>query len=262
MKKFLVVPMVLCLLLSSANAYSDYSAVPPWVKNTAKWWSQGQVGDADFVKGMQYLIQKGILEVDVKPGSNTTSLRGQIPSWVRTTAGWWAEGKVGDQDFLRGIQYLVDAKIMKLTTPFSVSSPVFLNYGKIPPEYTCDGNETSPPLAVSGVPLNSDSLVLTVVDIDAPSGPFTHWIMWNIPANVTDLSKGQRFSFPQGTTSAGTQGYFGPCPPHGLHRYVFTLYALDTILNLDSSATRNQLEQAMDGHVIAATKLVGMYEQG
>lgn len=144
---------------------------------------------------------------------------------------------------------------------FVLSSSAFENNGTIPSQYTCDGNSTSPPLTISGVPQTAKSLALTVVDVDAPRGPFTHWTMWNISTNNTAFYAGEDMMFPQGVTSAGTHGYKGPCPPSGTHRYFFTLYALDTILNLDQNTTRSDLEQAMNGHVIDKTELMGQYSR-
>jgi Raf kinase inhibitor-like YbhB/YbcL family protein len=142
---------------------------------------------------------------------------------------------------------------------FVLSSSAFENNGTIPSQYTCDGNSISPPLAIYGVPQTAKSLALTVVDVDAPSGPFTHLTMWNISTNDTAFSAGEDMMFPQGVTSAGTHGYKGPCPPSGTHRYFSTLYALDTTLNLDQNATRSDLEQAMNGHIIDKTELMGRY---
>ncbi|MGI0101790.1 MAG: YbhB/YbcL family Raf kinase inhibitor-like protein [Nitrosotalea sp.] len=144
---------------------------------------------------------------------------------------------------------------------FVISSSAFGNNGTIPSQYTCDGDGLSPPLAIGGVPQTAKSLALTVVDADAPKGPFTHWIMWNISTNDTVLSAGGDMVFPQGVTSAGTHGYYAPCPPTGVHRYFFTLYALDAILNLDQNATRSDLEHAMTGHIIDKTELIGRYSR-
>ncbi|MGI0088544.1 MAG: YbhB/YbcL family Raf kinase inhibitor-like protein [Nitrosotalea sp.] len=144
---------------------------------------------------------------------------------------------------------------------FVTSSSAFENNGMIPSQYTCDGDGLSPPLAIAGVPQTAKSLALTVVDADAPEGPFTHWIMWNISTNDTVFSAGDDVAFPQGITSAGTHGYNAPCPPTGTHRYFFTIYALDTILNLDQNATRSDLEQVMNGHIIDKTELIGRYSR-
>ena len=86
--------------------------IPSWVKTTAGWWSKGQVGDQDFVKGIQYLIQKGIMQIPTQTNTNPSSGTQQIPSWVKTTAGWWSSGQVGDQDFVKGIQWLVSNGII------------------------------------------------------------------------------------------------------------------------------------------------------
>ena len=250
------------IVSSSINSYAQTTQIPSWVKNTAKWWSEGQVGDSDFVKGIQYLVQQGIVQLPVQANAPTTSGDTHIPSWIKTSAGWWSSGQVSDQDFVKGIQYLVQEKIIQVNNnqSFTISSPAFENNGTIPVQYTCDGNSTSPPLTISGVPQNAQSLALTVVDIDAPRGPFTHWIMWNISPSVIELNGGNT-TFPQGLSSAGTHGYKGPCPPSGVHRYFFTLYALDTSLNLDTNTTRDILEQSMTGHVIGKTFMMGTYSR-
>ncbi|MDE1762634.1 MAG: YbhB/YbcL family Raf kinase inhibitor-like protein [Thaumarchaeota archaeon] len=145
---------------------------------------------------------------------------------------------------------------------FVLSSTAFEYNGTIPLQYTCDGSGISPPLAISGISQTAKSLALTVVDVDAPNGPFTHWTVWNIPTNVTAFYAGEDITFPQGITSAGTHGYKGPCPPSGTHRYFFTAYALDAVLDLNQNATRGDLEQAMNGHVIDRTELMGKYSKG
>ncbi|HJU14451.1 MAG TPA: YbhB/YbcL family Raf kinase inhibitor-like protein [Candidatus Nitrosotalea sp.] len=245
--------------LSCCNASSQQ--VPSWVKNNAKWWSEGQVSDVEFLKGMQYLIDQGLMDVPHHANGTSGAVSVKIPSWVRTDAGWWAEGVVPDQEFLNGMEYLVDAEIVRIqdNDEFMVSSPAFADNGTIPSQYTCDGGNKSPPLVVLGVPSSAKSLALTVVDIDAPSGPFTHWTMWNIQPNQTSLAQGMNASLPQGTSSAGTVGYHGPCPPLGTHRYVFSLYALDRVLDLGQGASRADLEDAMQGHVIEKTQIIGTY---
>lgn len=88
------------------------SVIPSWVKTTAGWWSKGQVGDQDFVKGIQYMIQKGIMQIPAQTRSDATNSMQPIPSWVKTTAGWWSNGQVGDQDFVKGIQWLISNGII------------------------------------------------------------------------------------------------------------------------------------------------------
>ena len=142
---------------------------------------------------------------------------------------------------------------MKLT------SPAFENGGKIPEEYTCDGEGVSPPLLISDVPISTKSLALVMEDSDAPLGKFIHWVLWNIPPKTTTIKKGESVVYPQGKTSSWKQGYVGPCPPSGSHRYYFHLFALDVVLPLKPGADTKELEKEMAGHVIADTQLQGRY---
>jgi len=258
-----IVVLVLTVLMMTFNdSYADQTQIPLWVKNTAKWWSEGQIGDSDFIKGIQYLIQQQIIQVpEISPSSNTVT---QIPVWIKNNAGWWANGTINDGDFVKGIQYLIQVKIINvnLQQSFSISSPAFDNNGTIPSQYTCDGKNISPPLTITGVPTNAKNLALTLDDIDAPRGIYTHWIVWNIPTSTLDFSAGENIAFPQGMTSAGTIGYNGPCPPAGqIHRYYFKLYALDSLLNLDTGATKSDLENSMNGHILSQTTLLGKYSR-
>lgn len=145
-------------------------------------------------------------------------------------------------------------------TVMTLSSPNFENNRFIPGVYTCDGKNINPSLAISEAPKGAKSLALTVHDPDAPSGNFAHWVMWNIDPSVKII---QQESVPagavQGTNSAGRVGYDGPCPPSGTHHYIFKLYALDTVLELDSATTKSVLEQAMAGHILAEDELAGLY---
>jgi Raf kinase inhibitor-like YbhB/YbcL family protein len=138
--------------------------------------------------------------------------------------------------------------------------------GKVPREYTCDGNDASPPLSWTAPPDGTKSLTLTVTDPDAPGGTFTHWVLFDLPAGSTalprdvphqgQLSDGSR----QGRNDFGKLGYGGPCPPRGTpHRYVFTLYALDRALDATAGSERLQVEGAMDGHVLARAELTAQY---
>ena len=132
----------------------------------------------------------------------------------------------------------------------------------IPERYTCDGDNASPPLLWTSVPDGARSLALIVHDPDAPSGDFLHWVGWNIDAGSPGLDEGAHAPA-EGTNGFGEQGYDGPCPPsgHGPHRYLHELFALDTELDLEPGATREQLEDALDGHVLAGAELVGTYER-
>jgi len=141
-----------------------------------------------------------------------------------------------------------------------IESPAFAQNALIPKTYACDGDDVSPPLAVSGVPASAKTLALIVDDPDAPFGTWVHWTAWNIPVDTSVIAEG---SVPrgavEGSTSAGKPGYGGPCPPSGTHRYFFKLYALDTALSLPSSADAKALEAAMEGHVLDKAGLVGRY---
>jgi Raf kinase inhibitor-like YbhB/YbcL family protein len=155
--------------------------------------------------------------------------------------------------------------------PLSIRSSAFQHQGEIPKQYTCDGDDVSPPLAWSGVPAAAKSLVLIVDDPDAPdpAAPqrvYVHWVLYDIPPSSTGLA--ERVSerqLPQGTR-VGTNdwkrtGYGGPCPPIGRHRYFFKLYALDTVLPESGALTKAAVEAAMRGHVIEHAELVGTYER-
>jgi Raf kinase inhibitor-like YbhB/YbcL family protein len=143
-----------------------------------------------------------------------------------------------------------------------IESGAFGNNEMIPVNYTCDGANINPQLAISGVPSDTVSLALILDDPDAPGGVWVHWTVWNIDPSVTEI---QEDSVPtgavEGTTDFGVAGYRGPCPPSGTHHYSFKLYALDTTLGLDSSATAQDVSAAMNGHILESTELVVLYGQ-
>ena len=152
------------------------------------------------------------------------------------------------------------------TMSFVLETKAFPKGGQIPARYTCNGDDVSPALSWSGAPQETKSFVLIVDDPDAPSGTFTHWVVYDfppathqLPENVSktdDLSGGGR----QGRNDFRRVGYGGPCPPPGkAHRYFFKLYALSTALNLPAGASRQDVEGAMRGHVIAQTELMGKF---
>lgn len=142
-----------------------------------------------------------------------------------------------------------------------LSSSAFENEGAIPSEYTCDGADVSPSLTFSAIPENTKSLALIMDDPDAPVGTWVHWLVWNIPPNITGFSKGENITYPQGKNDFGKLDYGGPCPPSGTHRYFFKLYALDTTLKLNEGSTKKQLESAMSGHIIEEAQLMGTYSR-
>lgn len=141
-----------------------------------------------------------------------------------------------------------------------LTSSAFVDNGLIPPLYTCDGTAINPPMDITDVPGNAQSLVLIVEDPDAPGLPFTHWVVYNIPSNTTNIpEKGVPPNAMEGKSSSGTIGYEPPCPPSGTHHYVFTLYALDTTLALFEGASKAEVDDAMKNHIIDKTQLTGRY---
>ncbi len=144
----------------------------------------------------------------------------------------------------------------------TITSPAFSHNGQVPLKYTCDGEDINPPLTISGVPANAKSLVLIVDDPDAPRGTWVHWTVWNIKPDTTSIGEN---SLPmgavEGTTDFGRTGYGGPCPPSGTHRYFFKIYALDTLINLSSSARKADIEKVMEGHILDQTELIGLYKR-
>ncbi|HSK19475.1 MAG TPA: YbhB/YbcL family Raf kinase inhibitor-like protein [Longimicrobiales bacterium] len=149
-----------------------------------------------------------------------------------------------------------------------LTSPAFAHNAVIPREHTCDGADTSPPLAWTGVPEDARSLALIVDDPDAPdpAAPkrtYVHWVLYDIPTSVMSLDAGS--APPDGARDGindwNRTGYGGPCPPIGRHRYFFKLYALDTALGDLEQPAKAALERAMDGHIVARAELVGTYEK-
>jgi len=149
------------------------------------------------------------------------------------------------------------------TNTFQLQSSAFAPNGNIPPKFTCEGKNVSPPLSWSSAPAKTQSYALIVEDPDAPKGPVTHWLMFNIPAKLTALPDATALppNAKDGLNSANAKGYHGPCPPSGKHHYVFTLYALDAMLNIASPSTKAQLQTAMTSHVLAQATLTGLYEK-
>jgi len=142
-----------------------------------------------------------------------------------------------------------------------ITSSAFQQGGNIPTKFTCDGENMSPPLQITGVPAEAKGLALIADDPDAPGGLFTHWLVWNLPPQTNSVAEGSAPKGAQGTNDFGKSGYGGPCPPSGMHRYYFRVFALDRELDLRSGAKRSQLEAAMKGHVIAQGELMGRYER-
>lgn len=145
----------------------------------------------------------------------------------------------------------------------NILSPAFDNNKKIPSKYTCDGENISPPLSFSNISQNTKSLVLIVDDPDAPSKTWVHWVIFNISPEISEIAEGSAPTGAiEGMTDFGSTGYGGPCPPSGVHRYVFKLYALDSMLDLPKTATKEDIEKKMNGHVLEKAELIGLYERG
>lgn len=143
---------------------------------------------------------------------------------------------------------------------FELQSSAFPAGGIIPAEYTCDGQDSRPPLTIRGVPPDTKSLAIVMYDPDAPGGTFVHWVAWNIPPETKELPVGPLpEGIKEGVNSFRSVGYQGPCPPSGTHRYIWRLYALRKILTLESNTTREQLETAVNTYVITQTELMARY---
>lgn len=158
-----------------------------------------------------------------------------------------------------------------LAMAMTLTSPAFENGEQIPSKYTCEGEDISPPLAWEGVPEGTKSLVLILDDPDAPDPEapkmvWVHWVVYNIPPDIKNLPEnvsraGLAPGIALGMNDFKKTGYGGPCPPVGRHRYFHKLYALDTTLNLEEAA-KADVEDAMEGHVLARTELIGTYQKG
>lgn len=143
-----------------------------------------------------------------------------------------------------------------------VTSTAFRHGEPIPTEYTCKGRDASPPIMWTGIPDGTSSLALILDDPDAPGGTWTHWTLWDLPSTVNTLAAGAdvtRLGAILGTTSAKTQGYHGPCPPSGTHRYFFTLYALDGMLGLTRGANVDELKAAIKGRALGKGQMMGTF---
>jgi Raf kinase inhibitor-like YbhB/YbcL family protein len=140
-----------------------------------------------------------------------------------------------------------------------VKSPKFDNNKRIPTKYTCDGDDVNPPLTIEGVPEETKSLVLMIDDPDAAIGMWNHWLVWNIPP--TRKIKEDTVPGTQGVNTAGKHVYCGPCPPLGTHRYFFRVYALDAKLNSNPNSRKEDVEKAMQGHILAEGELLGLYRR-
>ena len=148
-----------------------------------------------------------------------------------------------------------------------IKSQAFDEGAMIPGKYTCDGHDISPSLEWSSVPDGTKTLALICDDPDAPVGTWVHWVLYNLPGNINELSEnipplkvlnnGAR----QGKNDFGKIGYGGPCPPRGTHRYYFKIYALDEELDVGPGISKKELLKAMEGHILAEGQLIGRYQR-
>ncbi len=152
---------------------------------------------------------------------------------------------------------------------FSLSSPAFEHNGLIPSVYTCDGKNINPDLSIQGVPEGAMSLAHIMDDPDIPDfvkekyniTEYIHWVVFNIDPSITEILENTEPSGISGQNGVATHGYTGPCPPDRQHRYMFNLYALDIMLELPAGATKVEVLKAMEGHILAHTTLIGLYER-
>lgn len=156
---------------------------------------------------------------------------------------------------------------MKGGTAMQLTSSVFTEGSMLPSRYTCDGQDISPPVNWKDVPAGTQSLTLISDDPDAPVGTWVHWVVFNIPPGAAGLDENIRpekefkNGMRQGNNDWPKIGYGGPCPPAGIHRYYFKLYAVDTMLDLKPGATKEDVLQAMKGHILAEAQLMGKYKR-
>lgn len=144
----------------------------------------------------------------------------------------------------------------------TLTSDAFANGQSIPVKYSCRGKNISPALAWNEPPAGTQSFALIVDDPDAPMGTWVHWVLYNIPASTRSLQESTDPSaMSVGKNSSGNMRYDGPCPPSGTHRYFFKLYALDSTLSLSPGSTKEQVLNAMKGHILAQGELMGTFSK-
>jgi Raf kinase inhibitor-like YbhB/YbcL family protein len=155
-----------------------------------------------------------------------------------------------------------DDSIKLKASNMQIMSTAFGNNEAIPQKYSCQGEGVNPPLEIKDVPGGAKAMAVVVDDPDAPSGTFVHWVAWNFGPTVAQVAEN---SVPEGVTQgsngAGKAVWYPLCPPSGTHHYHFKLYALDEKLSLQEGATKSELVDAMKGHIVAQTELVGTYEK-
>ena len=141
----------------------------------------------------------------------------------------------------------------------NITSSAFQHNQMIPKKYTCQGEDINPPLDIAGIPSGAKSLVLIVDDPDAPMKTWVHWVVFDIP--VTQTIAENSIPGKQGYNDFGRNDWGGPCPPSGTHRYFFKIYALDSTLNLKEGSKKQEVEKAMQGHLLGQAELIGLYKK-
>lgn len=148
-----------------------------------------------------------------------------------------------------------------------LKSPAFDNEGRIPELYTCKGKEISPPLKWMDSPLGTKSFAITMEDLDTPFGVLTHWILYNIPRDTKEIKEDiphkeyLQDGIIQGKNGLRRNRYLGPCPPRGSHRYMFIIYALDTLLEPNPKVNKKKLLKLIGGHILDKTQITGHYSK-
>lgn len=155
---------------------------------------------------------------------------------------------------------------MTPASSFQIESPAFKNNEKIPIDYTCEGKDIPPPLQWFNAPSGTKSFALIVEDPDAPDpkapkGIWSHWLVYNIPVNISSLDEAIPDGAETGVNDFKKKSWGGPCPPIGIHRYFYRIFALDTVLSFNLPPLRMELEAAMKEHILAEAELIGLYEK-
>lgn len=157
--------------------------------------------------------------------------------------------------------FLISPIVVWAEPGFELTTKAFEANADIPKKYTCDGKDVNPALVIKNVPVKAKSLVLTVTDPDAPEGIWAHWVVYNIPPNTGEIIENTNPGT-EGLSDFGKYVFGGPCPSDDkLHHYIFRLYALNAILNINEGPSLAEVEKALRAHVITKTELVGTYQK-
>jgi len=159
---------------------------------------------------------------------------------------------------------LLNTRIASGEGTMKITSPEFENNKTIPMKFSCMGKDINPALLIEGIPAEAKSLALIMDDPDAPRGTWVHWVVYDIPVIPASLQAGvviEENSIPgkQGVNNSGKKNYGGPCPPSGVHRYFFKIYALDMNFDCEEGINKEELEKAMQGHILDKAEMVGLF---